>query len=332
MKISEINRQGIWPAVIAAGGALAGGVIAGRAAGQAADYQKDAAKVAAELQREMYYQSRADLAPWREGGEQAINVLRQKMGLDYYDPSAEAIPAGAGTVQMQRVPIYGTKRVKNPNYKTGDWDTGTGVPRTITKRVITGYRNVPMQSAGAGADATGRMVEGTGELAIPEFTESPGYQFTLSEGQRAIQNTLSAMGRNRSGKHLRAATAHAEGLASTEYDNFLNRWYRSLNPYFSMAGMGQQAVNTGANLGASAATNMGQAAMAGGQAQAGGAINQANALTGAISGGANALLYYNALRNLQSPQQQKATGYTPYQPGAINYSSRPVDQWQYASA
>lgn len=316
MKISEINRHKLWPAVIAAGGAIAGGVIASRAAGKAADYQTDAAKIAADLQREMHQTSRADLAPWREGGAQAINVLRQKMGLDYYDPSAEAIPAGTGAdVQMQRVPIYETRRVENPDYEYGGWDIGTGQPRFITKNVLTGYRHVPVETAGA--DATGRMVEGTGELAIPEFTESPGYQFTLSEGERAIQNALSAMGRNRSGKHLRAATAHAEGLASTEYDNFLNRWYRSLNPYLSMAGMGQQAVTTGANLGANTANQMAQAAMMGGQAQAGGAINQANALTGAISGGANALLYYNALRNLQTPQQQKASGYTPINPGAV---------------
>ena len=364
-KISEINRHEIWPAVIAAGGALAGGVIAGRAAGQAADYQKDAAKIAAKLQREMYYQGRKDVAPWREAGAASVNQLRRMLGMDYYADKDEladqaipaAGPAGGGQTEMQRVPIYKTKKVRNPNYEPGDWDTGKS--RIITKRVISGYKYVPVPkkttgTAGTGAPADMQLVRGTGEgppgyEPVPEFEESPGYQFTLKEGERAIQNALSRMGMSRSGKHLRAATAHAEGLASTEYDNFLNRWYRGqaekrqafssqINPYLAMAGMGQTSAQQTANLASTAGSQMGQAAMDGGEAQAGGAINRANALTGAISGGANTLLYYNALRNLQLPAIA-TPNYSSYQPtaawrgpGMANVSGSPVDQWQYARA
>ena len=165
------------------------------------------------------------------------------------------------------------------------------------------------------------LVPGTGELQMGEFEESPGYQFTLKEGLNAQQNALSAMGQNRSGKHLKASAQYAEGLASTEYDNFLRRWYDTLKPLQSMAGMGQTSAQATGAAGANAAGNMGNAYMAGGQASGAGSINQANALTGAIQGGANQYLMYNQLRNL--PQ------YQPFQSGTPNTTGRAVDQWQY---
>ena len=178
----------------------------------------------------------------------------------------------------------------------------------------------PWREAGAGAveQLSEKVAAGPGQ-----FTESPGYQFTLDQGLDAGRNALSAMGKNRSGSAIKAATEYAEGLASTEYDNFLKRWYQSLTPYQSLAGLGQTSAGQTANLGAAAGSNVGNAYMAGGQANAAGTINQTNALTGAITGGVNNLLYSNSLRNLQQPQ------YTPYPAGTPNYTGRPVDQWQY---
>jgi hypothetical protein len=182
---------------------------------------------------------------------------------------------------------------------------------------------LPWLEAGSGAvgDLQSKIEAGPGE-----FTESPGYQFTLKEGLDAQQNALSAMGKNRSGAHIKAATQYAEGMASTEYDNFLRRWYQSLTPYQSLAGLGMTAgVQTGQS-GTAAASGAGQSMLYGGQAEGAGYINQANALTGAITGGANQLLYQNSLRNLP---QQTAYGYQPYQTGAPNYTGQAVDQWQY---
>lgn len=62
-------------ALIAGGATLASSLIGSRAAGKAADVQAGAARSAAELQKEQYEQTRADLAPWRAAGEQALNKL-----------------------------------------------------------------------------------------------------------------------------------------------------------------------------------------------------------------------------------------------------------------
>jgi len=163
----------------------------------------------------------------------------------------------------------------------------------------------PVEGAAPGGAAGGQgqaapgweLVPATGEMAMGEFTESPGYQFTLSEGQRGIQNALAAMGKNRSGSHLRAATQYAEDMASTEYDNFLRRWYQSLTPYQSLAGLGQTSAAQLGQAGAAAGAGVAQNRLYAGDAQAYGSINQANALSGMLQGGANILMQQNALRN-----------------------------------
>jgi len=175
----------------------------------------------------------------------------------------------------------------------------------------------------AGTEAVNTLAELV-KAGPGEFTESPGYQWTLSEGQRGITNALSAMGRNRSGAHLRSATAYAENLASTEYDNFLKRWYASLNPWENLAGLGQNAAGQTTTLGANAAGNIGRNQLYSGQAQAGNYINTANVLSGTITGGANQLLYLNALRNLQQPTPSMPTtpagyGYNP----SVQYGLNP---------
>ena len=349
MKISEINRHAAWPAVIAAGGAVAGGAIAAIGAGSASKAQQKAAKDAAEIQLQMFGQSREDLAPWREGGAEAINHLRRMLGLSYYRPVETpegTTPAGTTVEQpvAQAPPInqLATMRRQQPSVTIKDQfgnlrqvslsnlpgpqqvEYLTGIPSGMNRaaQIVSRPATSATAQPAALADTGFKLVPGTGEMLMPEFEESPGYQFTLKEGKRAIQNALSAMGANRSGRHLRAATEHAEGLASTEYDNFLNRWYRSLNPYFSLAGQGQVATQATGQMGAGAAAGASQAGIYAGDARAAGAINQANALTGAITGGANQLLYYNALRNLpqqqsynllSSPQQYRNVGYqAPY--------------------
>jgi hypothetical protein len=115
-------------------------------------------------------------------------------------------------------------------------------------------------------------------------------------------------------------------MASTEYDNFLARWYQSLTPNQSMAGLGLTGAQTTAQAGANAASGVAGSQRYGGQAQGAGYINQGNALSGAITGGANTILYQNALRNLQTPGVQRGTYDIS---GMPNLTKNAVDQWQY---
>lgn len=97
-----------------------------------------------------------------------------------------------------------------------------------------------------------------------EFEESPGYQFRLSEGNKNILSNQSATGNLASGRTLKALQEYGQEYASNEYDKFLARYYQSLSPYQSLAGLGQttgaqlgnQAVSTGAGI-ASAYNQMG---------------------------------------------------------------------------
>ncbi len=138
-----------------------------------------------------------------------------------------------------------------------------------------------------------------------DFEASPQYEFVRGEGLRGIERGMSAMGRGRSGAHMKAAGRYASDLASGEYQNWLNNVYRKraerINPWLSLAGLGQVATANTGRAGSAAAGRAGEAALYGGQAAASGHINVANALTAPITGAANQLLYYNAMRNMPQP-------------------------------
>ena len=70
-----------WGAVAGAGASLIGGMMASDAAGEASGAQQQASREATQLQREMYEQTRADQAGYRQRGDAAGNRLAYMMGL-----------------------------------------------------------------------------------------------------------------------------------------------------------------------------------------------------------------------------------------------------------
>ena len=307
------------------GGAVIGGLIASNSAKKAADAQTDAADQATQLQWDMYNQNRDDLAPWRNTGEWALGTTATPAAenvKDLENQRNQLTQILKGT--PNQVVVGYTPVVERPGEsyrdRTDDLSLREPQPRYETQymppeNAADIQKQIDLldkQIAAGGAEVPGTGLQGMIERGPGEFTESPGYQFTLDEGIKAQGNALSSMGRNRSGSHIKSATQYAEGLASTEYDNFLNRWYQSLTPYQSLAGVGQTSAGQTAALGANAANQMGQNTLYGGQAQAAGNINQANVLTGAIQGGANQLLYLNQMRNYQpNAPSMSGAGYPP---------------------
>lgn len=120
-----------------------------------------------------------------------------------------------------------------------------------------------------------------------EFTEDPGYQFRLAEGEKGIERRASASGGLISGKTLKALNRYNQDYASNEYNNFLNRYYASLRPYENLAGVGQTSAAGTARLGTNAAGTVADAYYGAGQARASGYIDQANVWTNAINQGLN---------------------------------------------
>ncbi len=109
-----------------------------------------------------------------------------------------------------------------------------------------------------------------------DVTKDPGYQFRLSEGLKALDNTAVAKGNFLSGGQLKRAAGYAEDLASQEYGNAYSREYNNQltefnsgvnqkqNEYNILAGLsgsGQTAnasiQNSGTNTGSSITNALG---------------------------------------------------------------------------
>ena len=334
--------------LITGGGAIASGIIGSGAASDAAEAQAAAAESATDVQErmsdkaiaaqkeaqdkaiatqlEMFYQSREDIAPWREMGGDALASLRS-IFID-----------GGGVAGLK--------------------DSGSFAPTTVP-------------------DFAGPAIPK--EFQTAEYQESPYYNFLQDEGMQALARQQSATGRTASGAALKEAQRFGQGLASTDYNNWLtnyintqtfkqsqqsnaltdwlrkqqftqgersnyiNEWLATkVNPLMSLSGAGQVSAGQSANLGAqtgqgiasnylntgqgiasnylTTGQNIGQNYLTAGQAQAGGYINQANAATGAITGignlasqGVNQYLFYDWLKNQPSSYGSGASSYSgPY--------------------
>jgi hypothetical protein len=135
-----------------------------------------------------------------------------------------------------------------------------------------------------------------------DFYKSPGYDFRLAEGNKALERSAASRTGALGADTERALIRYNQDYASGEYQNFLNQYYQSLTPYQSLAGLGMTATTGVTNAGTNAANQIAQSQMALGNAQAAGTINQANAITGSIqSGFNNAISGYNAWRQSQQP-------------------------------
>jgi len=105
------------------------------------------------------------------------------------------------------------------------------------------------------------------------YQQSPGYQFALEEGQKAITNTAATRGGVKGGNTLRALTDYGQNIAKSDY-------YDYLNSLASMAGVGQTAVNSMGSVGGAAGANIGQSYANYGAARASGIAGQANTING----------------------------------------------------
>jgi len=109
-----------------------------------------------------------------------------------------------------------------------------------------------------------------------DFFTSPGFEFVRDEGLRDIENRFSASGGTLSGNALRRLTEFNSGLASQEFNNFVNR-------DLAIAGLGQTATNTGVQAGTQISGNISNALVQGGDARASGVSGVNDAIQGGIA-------------------------------------------------
>ena len=152
------------------------------------------------------------------------------------------------------------------------------------------------------------------------FRESPGYNFAFNQGVNALDRSAAARGRLNSGAHDKALTRYGQGIANQEYDNFLARYYQSLTPYQSLAGVGQTTANTLANMGQNTANQVAQNQINAGDARASGYIGAGNASSNVLNDVAKTVGGIN-WRNLFAPSTPQVNFSQPASTTGINYSS-----------
>lgn len=189
-------------ALLGLGSTIGSTVLGLSAADDAADAGSAAAAQSAQVQREIYGQTRADLAPQRAVGETSLYSLADLAGIPRPSPDGGLTPAGG-------------------------------------------------------------------------FTTTPGYMFRLGEGLKAIDRSAASRGMLHSGAQMKAAQRFGEGLASDEWNNYVNNVAR-------LAGYGSNAANTQTSANQALAAGLSNAAIAGGQARVSGYANAGNVASGAL--------------------------------------------------
>lgn len=113
-------------------------------------------------------------------------------------------------------------------------------------------RNVALRMSGVlGPEAAG--------AEMGNFFTSPGYQWRMDEGLRAIDAGAAARGMLRSGATLKAEQAHGQALASQEYDNYYKRANDQFGSYYNrlmdLAKLGQNSAAGAATAGQNSANS-----------------------------------------------------------------------------
>jgi hypothetical protein len=142
--------------------------------------------------------------------------------------------------------------------------------------------------------ATKGMLPGT--MTQDQLEKTPGYQFNLSQGLKAVQNSAAARGLGFSGSAMRAAGNYATGLADSTYQNqFNNQQMRFTDSNNLLTGLGNitgqgydQYLKT-ATLGDTAANQSGQYTADLTKSAANHLVGAGVATSAGITGSANAI-------------------------------------------
>lgn len=175
----------------------------------------------------------------------------------------------------------------------------------------------------AGYTALAQLGKGTADggefntsFTAADLPTDPGYQFRLDQGNRGVEASAAARGGVLSGAAVKALDRYNQGEASQEYGAAYDRYQTDLTGRYdrlaSLAGVGQQAVNTGVAAGQQTAGEIGSNITSAGNATASGYVAGANAITGA----ANNVSQYFALKGLvgnpASAAAASSSGYGGY--------------------
>jgi len=289
-------------ALIAGAATLGGAALASNSQRRATNAVTSAANDSNALQAAIFQQQRDDLAPWRASGASALTEINRRLGLGQPQNQTVQGQGVAPVLNNPSIPMQGTGseiydgRVMPTNMVQAGGDSITqsmAAPSQPYDKPQINYGEQPGQPtqpvqnpgpAGSSSDPQNRY---------GGFYASPGYQFRMDEGNRAITGNRAASGMLQSGDTLRALNRYGQDYASNEYNT-------QLNQLFNVAGLGQTATGQQNALSSNYANNV----TANNQ-------NSANALSSSYANQGN--IWGNALGNIG--------GYAAYSLGNRNNNS-----------
>lgn len=301
--------------------ATAGGAVAqGLAAKSAADSQADAAREATDAQLQINRENNELNAPLIGARDNALAALLFEAGIGPQPSTTNALSitenVDPGGTELQ--PVYyggGGAEGELRGYEQAAVPGGTttysvGDRQFDTRAAAQDYiDSVPGQFDYTPIDRPDPNLD----LSASAFEASPGYQFRLDEGNKALERAASARGLRLSGGALKDAMRFGQGMASDEYGAFVGRQTDQFNRSYgvatdrenalrSLAGLGQQGAQAQIASNTNYANAASQNALNLGAAQAQGAIGIGNAFTGGVN-------------NLAGLYGQAQSGYFGQNPG-----------------
>lgn len=235
-------------------GAIGGAAISAKAAGKATKAQVQAGEKASDVQLQIFREQQATQQPFLQSGLAATNKLNALFGLPQVG---------------QQQPQQPTRRPGLPGIEAG-FGRGRVTPG---RQGLQGLQRFP----GGPGITTEQDVAGAQQQALQDFQTSPGFQFRLGEGKRAVESSAAARGGLLSGKGLRGVTEVSQNIASQEFGNYVGALQ-------SLAGLGPTAAAQQNVAAGTFAANQATTLRDVGAARASGFVSQANAITGGIQG------------------------------------------------
>jgi len=315
----------MWAELASVAGPVLGGLLGSRSAKKAAKQQQEAAQQGLAAQKEMYEQSRADLAPYRGTGAAANSRLSYLLGLEgggnpavaqaqsAYDQaqqrynalaSSSRVPegwrfdnSGTGATQggssggYRRLDASGNTEWMDPQLAgmySGGGSSGGGASTAELDAARSALDAAKAQPWTPGSDYGSLMEKFTGQ----KLYDDPGYQFRLDEGLKGMQNTGAARGMQLSGAQMKGLNRYGQDYASNEFNAARNRWVgdqdQTVNYLTGATNRGMNAATNSANFAQNYGNNASNAYNNMGDIRSAGTIASGNALQSGLNQGINA--------------------------------------------
>lgn len=139
-----------------------------------------------------------------------------------------------------------TGKLFGGNELTGGYDQAIGAQREMYNTARGDL--APYRDFGSSYLPNLREFVSRGRPSMDDVRSSPGYQFRLNEGTRALDNSAIARGGLLSGNHLRDVMAYGQDFASNEYDKELGRDQNDFARLMQLVNLGYGAAGGSAGI------------------------------------------------------------------------------------